>query len=237
VRDVRPYYEHAGITIYHGDCLELLHQSPFAMMDAIVTDPPFAMAGGVSNGRTSIADTQFFTRWWCDVCKKLASSLTQEAEGFIWCDWRSASILAQGFERVDQIKPFRLVQMLYHYREMPGMGQPFRSSVDMIGYLRGPKSNGAFIPNTTHNWISQYWYYGKHDFHPAEKSVDLARQLIHWCMGPTGIVLDPFMGSGTTLVAAKFMGRRAIGIELEERYCEVAAKRLQQEALSFAEPA
>jgi site-specific DNA-methyltransferase (adenine-specific) len=200
-------------------------------MDALVTDPPFTMAGGLSNGRSSLADGQFFLRWWREVCGKLASSLVQEAEGFIWCDWRTAAIFAEAFERSDQVKPFRLVQMLFHYREMPGMGQPFRSSVDMIGYLRGPKSKAAFIPNTTHNWISQYWYYGKHEYHPAEKSVDLCRQLLHWCMPATGIVLDPFMGSGTTLVAAKFMGRRAVGIELEEQYCEIAAERLQQEAL------
>jgi site-specific DNA-methyltransferase (adenine-specific) len=236
---MKPYYEQSGITIYHGDCLELLHQSPFAMMDALITDPPFAFAGGLSNGRQSAADDQFFERWWRDVCRLLASSLRADAEGFIWCDWRTARIFCDGFRRADQGKPFRLAQMLYHYREMPGMGQPFRSSVDMIGYLRGPKARGSRIPNTTHNWISQYWYYGKHEHHPAEKSVDLAAQLIAWCSdsaaggvaaGPS-TVLDPFMGSGTVLVAAKQLGRCAIGIELDERYCEIAAKRLQQEAL------
>ncbi len=66
--------------------------------------------------------------------------------------------------------------------------------------------------------------------HPCPKSLLLMRWIVN---GTEGLVLDPFMGSGTTLRAAKDLGRRAIGIEIEERYCEIAAKRLQQEVLPF----
>jgi site-specific DNA-methyltransferase (adenine-specific) len=68
--------------------------------------------------------------------------------------------------------------------------------------------------------------------HPTQKPLSL----MLWCLGfvPSGIVLDPFAGSGTTLLAAKQLNRRAIGIEIEERYCEIAARRLSQEVLSFA---
>ena len=71
--------------------------------------------------------------------------------------------------------------------------------------------------------------YVKH--HPSQKPVEL----MQWCMAmcPPGAILDPFMGSGTTLVAAKLEQRKAIGIEIEERYCEIAAKRLAQEVLAF----
>jgi DNA modification methylase len=68
--------------------------------------------------------------------------------------------------------------------------------------------------------------------HPTQKPLDLMR----WCIGlepNIQTILDPFMGSGTTLRAAKDLGRKAIGIELEERYCEIAAKRLAQEVLNF----
>lgn len=71
--------------------------------------------------------------------------------------------------------------------------------------------------------------------HPTQKTEKVMRWCIEKCKTPEGgLVLDPFMGSGTTLRAAKDLGRKAIGIELEEKYCEVAAKRLAQEVLPFA---
>ena len=226
-----PYYEHAGITIYHGDCLEILDALPIRC-DGFVTDPPFAFAGGLSNGRSSQVDDQFFKHWWGSVCGKVTAACGEKGSGFIWCDWRTASAFANGFRPKEQTYDFwRISQMIHHYREMPGQGTPFRNSVDMIAYCRGPKHKDPPIPKTTHNFISDYWYYGKHKNHPAEKSPKIASQLIEWTGG--GIVLDPFMGSGTTLVAAQSLNKKAVGIEIEERYCEIAVKRMEQEVLDF----
>jgi site-specific DNA-methyltransferase (adenine-specific) len=70
--------------------------------------------------------------------------------------------------------------------------------------------------------------------HPTQKPVEIITPLIEYSCPADGMVLDPFMGSGTTLVAARQLGRRAIGIEVEEKYCAAAVKRLRQQALSTA---
>jgi site-specific DNA-methyltransferase (adenine-specific) len=210
-----------------GNCLDLMREMPNNSIDAIVTDPPFAFAGGLSNGQTSVADDQFFSYWWKDIASEIARVVKTDGEGFLWCDWRSAAVFANGFAK-RQRRTWRLATMLYHYREMPGMGQPFRSSVDMIAYLRGPKSTGARIPNTTVNFLSKYWYYGRHEFHAAEKDVAICRQLVEWCSDEGMTVLDPFMGSGTTGVACVQTGRNFIGIEIDPTYLAIAEKRIAE---------
>lgn len=226
--------------VIQGDCLEVMKGIPDKSIDAVITDPPFAFAGGLSNGRSSIADDQFFLYWWKDICTELDRVLKPEGAGFIWCDWRTAAIIAKGFN-LGQTYNWKVSQVIYHYREMPGQGKPFRSSVDMIAYCRGEKCKNTRIPNTTHNMISKYWYYGKHKNHPAEKDPEICKQLLCWCSDKGMIVLDPFFGSGTTGVAAKLLGRQFIGIEISEKYCQIARQRIDQalvnKKLNFTEVA
>jgi site-specific DNA-methyltransferase (adenine-specific) len=210
-----------------GDCLEVMRDIPDNFIDAIITDPPFVFAGGISNGRSSIADTQFFLHWWRDVCKHLNRILKPTGEGFIWCDWKSAPTIALGLVQ-RQRYTLRASQMLYHYREMPGQGKPFRSSVDLIMYIRGKKSDGHRIPNTTHNMISKYWYYGRHPHHSAEKDPEICEKLIEWCSDEQSIIIDPFAGAGATLIACKRLNRHYIGIEKEPEYCAIAENRLAE---------
>jgi len=73
--------------------------------------------------------------------------------------------------------------------------------------------------------------------HPTVKPVDLLKQMVLWSSNKGETILDPFMGSGTTLRAAKDLNRKAIGIELEEKYCEIAARRMSQEVFDFTPPA
>jgi len=217
--------------LFEGDCLEILPTLPDNSICGIVTDPPFSFAGGISNGRSSITDSQFFLYWWRAVCKELDRVLKQDGEGFIWCDWRTAWIIAEGFN-LGQKYSWRVAQVIYHYREMPGQGQPFRSSVDLIAYVRGPKSTGHRIPNTTHNLFSKYWYYGKHENHPAEKDPEVCAQLIEWCSDPGDIILDPFMGSSATGRACAMTGRGFVGIEKDSEHF-ITGKKLTQRAFSL----
>ena len=201
-----------------GDCLDVLAHYPDHCCDALVTDPPFAMAGGLSNGRSSEVDGQCFLFWWRAVCKELLRILKPDGEGFIWCDWHTAALMAQGFMPKTQTSDvWRVAQMLHHYREMPGRGSPFRNSVDMIAYVRGPKSKGARIANTTHNFLSKYWYYGKHDHHPAEKDPKLCMQLLDWCTDAGALVLDPVYRRGEYRHRlCSCTQRRFLGIEKDE---------------------
>lgn len=218
--------------LHNENCLDALKKMDDHSIDAMVTDPPFALAGGISNGRSSIVSTQFFSFWWNAVCEELNRVLKPDGEGFLWCDWRTAHIFADGFSQ-HQKYTWRLAQMLYHYREMPGQGQPFRSSVDMIAYIRGPKSKPTRIPNTTHNLISKYWYYGKHPHHPAEKSVEVSRGLLEWCSDKGQTVIDPFMGSASVGVACITSERNYIGIEMQQDHFEVAEKRLEKIEIGY----
>lgn len=202
----------------------------FHSIDALITDPPFAFTGGVSTGTSSTISDQFFRHWWKSVATQLHETLKPEASGFIWCDWKTAKIMSDGFEpKLQTYDFFRISQMIYHHREMPGMGKPFRSSVDMIAYLRGPKHKNPPITPDTLNFISEYWYYGKHVYHPAEKSPTMCERFLNWCSTRGETVIDPFFGSGFVGFVAEKLNRRWIGIEIEEKYCEIAAKRIEQE--------
>jgi site-specific DNA-methyltransferase (adenine-specific) len=98
----------------------------------------------------------------------------------------------------------------------------------IVWLVNGSRSGRAFVADAIH-----YRAPGKMD-HPWEQCIGDARYMIGHLAADAGLVVDPFMGSGTTLRAAKDRGRRAIGIEIDERYCEIAAKRLAQSVLFAA---
>jgi len=215
---MKPYYEENGITIYHGDCREIL-PSLHGQYDVVVTDPPYGRAFSSSRkgqfGKSKVAnDETTIERDW------LLSNISVPSVVF-------------GSPYVSRPAAFRAV-LIWDKGDHVGMGDlsfPWKPCFEEIyingdgfigrrssAVLRYPAIAGTVAVN-----------HGR--FHPTEKPHLLMRDLISKC--PTGAVLDPFMGSGTTLRAAKDLGRKAIGIEIEERYCEIAAKRLRQEVLNF----
>ena len=218
---MRPYYVDDLVTIYHGDCREWMPEA-----DVIVTDPPYGRAwkqgeldnrpnghpGIVGDADTSIRD-DVLSRW---VGRRLA---------IVFGDL--------------MLPPPSGTRQVLIYRKPPNAGTRgamggWRRDAEAI-YLVGPWATGlggrtSIIATRAPSQGNPSSPQGKYD-HPHAKPVDVMLELVS---ATTGTILDPFMGSGSTLVAAKSLGRRAIGIEIEERYCEVAAQRCAQEVLGLA---
>ena len=203
---MKPYYEHAGITIYHGDCREIL---PHVKADVVVTDPPYGVlseSGSAATRRSGCSRGNSRIAW--DVAldrEMIAQVLSCGSSHAIWGGCHMPLPPTRGYLVWDkQIDGLNFGEVEYCWTDQVFAPRVFRRRAVLVD---GGKR------------------------HPTQKPIDLMR----WNFGfmPHGTILDPFMGSGTTLVAAKLEGRKAIGIEIEEKYCEIAVNRLRQEVLQF----
>ena len=226
---VTPYYDTDGITIYHGDCMEIAEAIP--QCDIIVADPPFFMPAqhyaSRSDWARSWGDTAILSRWWAHSLDVLGLRLKGTGSAFVFCDDESYSVFyPPTFNR------FPAISALIWNKGRIGMGSPWRHAHEFILHARradakwrgsgGETDVLAFAPTSS-----------ARRFHPVNKPVSLLGKLISVSTDHGDIVFDPFMGGGSTLAAARDLGRRAIGIEIEERYCEVAANRLSQVTLNL----
>lgn len=214
---MKPYYEQDGITIYHGDCREVIaDMHPFMFdCDSVITDPVWP-----NNSIPEFADVE-------------PAQLLAETLGLCgWADRVAVHLGCDSDPRMLTAVPARLPFFRVCHLEIARVG--YKGRLLMTGdaaYLFGvppPSIKGAHVvPGRTMDADSA----GKQADHPCPRKISHVRFLMRYWSLPGGTVLDPFMGSGTTLVAAKQMNRRAIGIERHERYCEIAAQRLSQGAL------
>jgi site-specific DNA-methyltransferase (adenine-specific) len=203
-----PYYEHAGIVIYHGDCREILPTLP--KCDLVCTDPPYG-SGYASNpivGKGKTQSNHAAQDWDDSPVDCISAVLEAGKEAIIW----GGNYYA--------LKPSRCWLTWYKPDAPPSMAQVELAWVSRDG-------------NAKHLAWSIAATNGERVGHPTQKPEAVMRWAISQFQDAQTI-LDPFMGSGTTLVAAKNLGRKAIGIEIEEKYCEIAAKRLAQEVFDFA---
>jgi site-specific DNA-methyltransferase (adenine-specific) len=229
---MRPYYEQNGITIYHGDCQNVL---PSVSGIALTfTSPPYncGMNYGGHDDAMLIADYFGFIE---SVYHGLVESSLPGA--FLcmnvpsWIGSRSEQVFA--------------------FDEYKSIFDRHAEFWDLVIWAKSPPNgtawgNYANSPRirANHEWVLINRCHGPamgqsdisptlpyRDVHPATFPQELARRVALLFSAPGATVLDPFMGTGTTLVAAKSLGRKAIGIEINEAYCEIAAKRLSQECL------
>ena len=209
----RPYYQRDGITIYHGDCREILPHLP--AFDLMLSDPPYGI--DYKSGRDSDALARSIAG---DESTELRDTVLRMHKGpaIVFGTWKTP--------KPDGIKAL----LIWDTLGALGMGDlrmPWKPSHQEI-YILGSGFRGKRTSDVIqHPPVQSMAKTGR--VHPHEKPVGLLRHLLG--KSPDGSVVDPFMGSGSTLVACKAEGRRAVGIEVEERYCEIAAKRLSQGVL------
>lgn len=231
----KPYYEHAGITIYHGDCREILPQLSWAGL--VLTDPPYKFepsGGGIffeaSGWRTTLAELDALSC--CDFDVAAFLSILDPIHLVAFCN---KALLPGYLGFADQHGILFDVHVMHKNNPVPAKGSSFLPEVEYIVVLRTPRS--YFDNSQQFDWYRKVHYVHRlksaHKQHPAEKPVSVLKKYIGILCPPYGTVVDPYMGSGQTLIAARSMDRRAIGIEIEERYCEIAAKRLSQAVLQF----
>lgn len=231
---MKPYYQDDSFTLYNGNCRELPEY--LTRGDLFVTDPPYSRAGAASSGRTNTANRssevqasdQFWFAWFEDVARRLASCTKADGCGFVFCDYRTVHLIERAF--AGNGLGWTVSQCLVWNRMAMGLGSPFRASHELIAFVRGPKFKHEG-PRNIRNVLDVYWPYGEHEHHNAEKPVELLVKLIEPFSQPGDVVLDLFAGSGSTLVAAKAIGRRAVAVEMEEGNCAVVVERLRQSVL------
>ena len=218
----KPYYDHAGIVIYHGNCLDILPHLP--KVDLVLTDPPY----GIGFPYFSYKDTR----------ENLSDCL--------------ASMMPIALNKADRVIALCGVTQTHLYpppdwiccvtwNTTGSFGNYGYSQwmpvlcygKDLVGFgnINGVTKSDTFRIN---GGASVGFMRGKDELeHTCPKPLNVMNWAVARFSLPSDTVIDPFMGSGTTLVAAKQLGRKAIGIELEEKYCEIAVRRLAQEVMDF----
>lgn len=209
--NVTPYYEEPGITIYHGDCRDILPHLP--KVDLVLTDPPYGIGFGAKHTKWSANRGTILGVW----DKKIEVDFILSAGTFV-CIWGgdrfSLPVSRKWLAWIKPDAPPTFSGMELAWTNVDGPSRWKSHSISAVNAERVP--------------------------HPTQKPL----KVMEWCIqqfdgthqiGKMAVqtILDPFMGSGTTLRACKDLGRKGIGIEIEERYCEIAVKRLRQEVFAI----
>jgi DNA modification methylase len=224
---LRPYYEVDGITIYHGDCREILPH--LAKVDVLITDPPYGIgeAGGKNTSRSkSFSSKTFGVR---NTRKRVIPATIYEPS-----DWDNQTC-DEGVELALSKSRQAIIFGGNYYMLPPSpcwLVWDKLNSGDFADCELAWTNLKKAVRIKRHLWNGMLRAHNEARLgHPTQKPIEV----MQWCIGFTegDTILDPFMGSGTTLVAAKNLGRKAIGIEIEERYCEIAVQRLRQQIFKF----
>ncbi len=225
-----PYYTEPGIEIYHGNCRDVL--PGLGKVDLVLTDPPYILSDAPpGDSHYGMSLRKFESSQYADLTNGFDLELfdllpIDPFNLFCFCSNKQISDLMAWGERAKYVTTL----LVWHKpNAAPFANGVWRGDAEFCIHIR---QSGAHFEGgaeqkrkvTSHPTV-------RFDGHPTVKPLSLVRKYIEIGSAPGGVILDPYMGSGTTLTAAKDLGRKAIGIEIEERYCEIAVKRLRQEVL------
>lgn len=237
------YYEDEGVRIYHGDCIEVMRSLPDLSVSTVLTDPPYSSGGRRENARSlrksmtrGVEDDEWIrgdamsTNGFIYLLRMAGVEwrrlLTPGGHVLSFIDWRMAAHLAAALETAD----LRQHPILVWDKARLGMGAVFRNQHEFVVHM----TNGTPTAPLRRDVANVLRFGSVRDGeHPTEKPDALLKTLLSVVAPAGSTVLDPFAGSGSTLTAARELGYKAIGIEADERYCEVAAKRASQQAFIF----
>lgn len=227
-----PYYQDDWVTIYHGDCRQVLPD----ITGVVITDPPFNVGYHYAGYDDKLADDDYSTLL-TETCRQPSAVIHYPEEIFVV----SAAVgihptkTAAWVYNANTPRKWRMVAWFGIEPNFQSVRQPYKNLSDRrIERKLDAGSGGAAIYDWWH--IEQVKNVSSSKtVHPCQMPIEVMRRVVG--VTPGELIIDPFMGSGTTLRAAKDLGRTAVGIELEERYCEIAAARCSQEVLDFGEVA
>jgi len=219
-----PFYCHSGIAIYHGDCRDILPFLPSESVDFTCTDAPYGVAyrGRFDRKHTAIAGDEDLS-WVESVYREVYRVMKADTLAVFFYGWPHAETFLAAWKRVG----FRPVSHLCFVKNMLGLGRFTRNRHETAFLVA--KGHPAPPQKAIADTIE--WQREDDAFHPNQKPLAVITQLLAVYAPEGGLVLDPFLGSGTTLRAAKDLGLSAIGVEIEKDYCERAARRLAQGVL------
>jgi len=223
--------------LHQGDCLEILSTLEAGSVDAVITDPPYSSGARQTNqlrARGSMLRGEKWENEWFGTdnlssvgfiffMRGLALSLFDKckygAHLYIFIDWRNYPLLYQVIESAG----WRVNNLLVWNKEIFGMGDNYRNQHELV-ILASKGTPGKCYRHDIPNVIDSKRV--KQTNHPTEKPVDLIELFLQVSTQPNDIVLDPFMGSGTTGVACAQLGRRFLGCEISPEYFTIAQKRI-----------
>lgn len=224
-----PYYEDEHVTLYHGDCLELA--DVWTCADVMLTDPPYGR--GWKQGTVKGHATNIIAK------EGISNDHSTEARDNMLALWGNKPAILFGDLMLAPPADTKLVCVYQKpldagFRGSIGGVRRDAEAIYLNSAFKGGLGGRSSIFQTSVNMVGgDQGIVRQPGGHPHSKPTDVLIQLMQ--LIPDGVIADPFAGGGSTLVAAKLASRKAIGVELDERWCEVAAKRLSQGVLDFGD--